>query len=624
MNKVEQLMLSYGYNQEDSARFVALLDNFDVDDELSEKIFDAFQKFNQKDDVFLLPEILDKENAQLLLMCEEAYKGSYNKFLKYAGQICLDSLRREDESSQCGFHSHDKLADIAFIDYDGLEKKVGADFVDIFHVCPQSIFLTAEELSTFSSYECTEEYPNAQSGMILSKLFPQLQEIVFDGAKQISGSVFETLPKSIVSVLIDDCEGLVVLDGIDRLVSLKAFECGGPDGTSYINKKIDDEVSCDIEHEMKIYHSSLVKNHGKTEISCAGVIRNFSPLLKCHGLEHLSLDNQHSLQSLDLANFPKLKHLSLIGCVNLEKLSNIDVLTKNFSKCKYRASPNEYMFDISRCPKLKNSKVLVDFVESVIRSKNFVCTEESEDERQNFITLDVALYQDMIKCSPKIVQQLRKEKQEKLQNSIDIKTADFFLLTPEHVDEQKRFAKFILTKQCDIEKDDSVITKVKKVYSWVTRNITYDDDALCEIDDNECVSTLKHASVMYYAFPNKNEQMETGEIHGKCICAGFADTFSFLLNELGIENQYVGGITSTGELHAYNRVKINDDWYYFDSVADAGNVVFGCFCLTKKQMAQHGQTKKGMLQGGGIIHCDTEAGVENARSLQFSLKHSKV
>ena len=54
---------------------------------------------------------------------------------------------------------------------------------------------------------------------------------------------------------------------------------------------------------------------------------------------------------------------------------------------------------------------------------------------------------------------------------------------------------------------------------------------------------------------------------GKGVCESYARTLSLILNAVGIDNYYVTGVSS-GENHAWNLVKLDDNWYWCDNTWD--------------------------------------------------------
>lgn len=73
---------------------------------------------------------------------------------------------------------------------------------------------------------------------------------------------------------------------------------------------------------------------------------------------------------------------------------------------------------------------------------------------------------------------------------------------------------------------------------------------------------------------------------GKTVCEGVAQLMNFLLNKLGIFCYVVcGKILKTGEHHAWNIVKIENDYYHIDTTFNMGltvdkkNIRYDYFCL---------------------------------------------
>ncbi len=56
-------------------------------------------------------------------------------------------------------------------------------------------------------------------------------------------------------------------------------------------------------------------------------------------------------------------------------------------------------------------------------------------------------------------------------------------------------------------------------------------------------------------------------VQGKAVCNGYAEAMALLLNCVGVENDIMTG-WANGELHAWNRVKLDGKWYQVDSTWD--------------------------------------------------------
>lgn len=122
------------------------------------------------------------------------------------------------------------------------------------------------------------------------------------------------------------------------------------------------------------------------------------------------------------------------------------------------------------------------------------------------------------------------------------------------------------------ENADSYET-VKYLYEYIVLNTTYNKEA--ENDQNLC-------SVL---------------INKESVCAGYAKAFQFLLQRCGMESAIVLG-HSFNEAHAWNLVKLDDEYYYFDvtwgdpqfgsaSQAKSWYVDYGFFGLTTEDLLKN-------------------------------------
>ena len=53
-------------------------------------------------------------------------------------------------------------------------------------------------------------------------------------------------------------------------------------------------------------------------------------------------------------------------------------------------------------------------------------------------------------------------------------------------------------------------------------------------------------------------------LNGKCVCAGYAAAFTLLAQEAGLESIVVTGYLDGSLAHAWNKVKIDDEWQIVD------------------------------------------------------------
>lgn len=74
-------------------------------------------------------------------------------------------------------------------------------------------------------------------------------------------------------------------------------------------------------------------------------------------------------------------------------------------------------------------------------------------------------------------------------------------------------------------------------------------------------------------------------VNGNAVCEGYAKAFSYLLSQLGIESKGIVGKGSQ-ELHMWNAVKIEGNWYYTDISWDDGKEYsrYDYFNITESQL----------------------------------------
>ena len=97
--------------------------------------------------------------------------------------------------------------------------------------------------------------------------------------------------------------------------------------------------------------------------------------------------------------------------------------------------------------------------------------------------------------------------------------------------------------------------KVKAVHDWLCINVAYDID-------NYNAGTI----------PGSSYQLQGPILYGKSVCGGYAEAFQFFMDIVGIKCETITGTATnssghTGS-HAWNRVKIDNQWLYLDVTWD--------------------------------------------------------
>lgn len=106
------------------------------------------------------------------------------------------------------------------------------------------------------------------------------------------------------------------------------------------------------------------------------------------------------------------------------------------------------------------------------------------------------------------------------------------------------------------ENEEDDFHKALFVYDYIGKTAHYDFDRLEEAqkEDGDPESEL-----IYTAYGCL--------VDGGCVCSGYTAAIKLVLNELGIECYRVSG-ESCGESHAWNVVKMGDNWYHLDLTWD--------------------------------------------------------
>jgi len=117
----------------------------------------------------------------------------------------------------------------------------------------------------------------------------------------------------------------------------------------------------------------------------------------------------------------------------------------------------------------------------------------------------------------------------------------------------------------------SDIEEAKKVfYSGVDKALSQVDSSM---NDLQKALTIHDYICDIAAYPEDVENNDDEKYHsayglfldGNAVCAGYTLSYSYLMHELGIECEYV---TSSPMQHAWNKVKINGNWYNLDITYD--------------------------------------------------------
>lgn len=102
--------------------------------------------------------------------------------------------------------------------------------------------------------------------------------------------------------------------------------------------------------------------------------------------------------------------------------------------------------------------------------------------------------------------------------------------------------------------------KYKGIYEYICDNVTYDEEAYAKHCAGNYTDRLPYTA--YAAL-----------MEGKAVCAGYSRLFYAMCRYMGLPSRYVLGIAdgrNGWSNHAWNLVKLNNNWYQLDVTWDAG------------------------------------------------------
>lgn len=127
-------------------------------------------------------------------------------------------------------------------------------------------------------------------------------------------------------------------------------------------------------------------------------------------------------------------------------------------------------------------------------------------------------------------------------------------MSPAEISEKTRKLNGVINQfYKSIKKDLSEFQREKFVHDYLIKNVKYDDETAKDIT---LIASNSTAFNMYGTLVEK-----------KAVCQGYAQTFSYLLNGLGVKTLNISG-SSSDALHMWNVVCLDDEWYHIDTTFD--------------------------------------------------------
>lgn len=128
--------------------------------------------------------------------------------------------------------------------------------------------------------------------------------------------------------------------------------------------------------------------------------------------------------------------------------------------------------------------------------------------------------------------------------------------------------------------------QIKAAFFWITQNIRYDLEAFYNPNNKRVHFRYRTEAERIAKLQEIKDHIVTETLQSrKAVCEGYAQTLSKICTLLNIENEVIKGYirNSSADInnpknspnHAWNAVKLNDNWMYIDATWAAGAVTNG-------------------------------------------------
>ena len=283
-------------------------------------------------------------------------------------------------------------------------------------------------------------------------------------------------------------------------------------------------------------------------------IHDFSVISKLTQLQSLTIENDINLTRLDITTLSELKELVLTYNPSLVELIGLDFLTK-LEKVIMCGNSLRGHLDIDR------------YIENT--------------EFTNPNILDIKLYHGIINSNVNKAKALaskyrRGDTYLKFAEKNGMSNIIYNIIELDDLEAMySRIRRYFLVRDLYSDKltDED---RVRIIFKYLINNVRYDKDGVEQV-----ISIYRSLMEKYGEIP-ESKYKKLASLHNSSLtyfdkrgnCEGFVNLMSFMLDMLGIRNMIIHCLdkrsgSSSGSNHAMIRVKLNDEWYFFDPTIDS-------------------------------------------------------
>lgn len=207
--------------------------------------------------------------------------------------------------------------------------------------------------------------------------------------------------------------------------------------------------------------------------------------------------------------------------------------------------------------KYLNRCLTEDFLNLDIRSKDYLINQVGSEKEKTKWNNQILQIKD-ISC-------ITIEELEKTEKAI-IRTEDenvSLYSKDEYIEIKKKMNEILQGVEKPVHGNkESELKAFLEICKRIANHISYDEFAISEEGEKD------------YNLQRECRNLYGGLVNGKSVCAGYANILKNALACVGIESQYIKGFNlQNGEGHAWNQVKIGDEWYNVDLTWERNEIV---------------------------------------------------
>lgn len=338
--------------------------------------------------------------------------------------------------------------------------------------------------------------------------------------------------------------------------------------SDFTEKQLLELKSLSISTITDISNIKALKNLESLSITCMDSMEykqeefiDYGKLNSLTKLKSLVIANNLHIQKLDVSNLENLEVLIIVSNNNLEEIIGLENLKK-----------------------LKRVVIVGNNIRQIPNVKQYI----ENTKKSDINILDYKIFNNI--CSNlsdyKFLSEVEMAYDTNLSFAEKIGIGEIFTYSFNMINKMNDMARVVLQNIIDDNMSDE--EKILTVYQYVVDHLIYDHEELRKRREF-ILSTSGKISTYENRYKYINSSYEAF-MSGKVVCEGYVNMLNFLLNKLNIESRTVYSSVKGSEdytpgvyNHAANAIKIDNEWYFFDSQLEDNSYNLKFFKKTEEE-----------------------------------------